>query len=620
MTHLLQFSIGPVQSFISDARKAQDLFIGSLLLSDAMESAIKSLPEGHKLIFPNKGIQSKPNRLVAIVQTDDIKSLGDKLSVEVENKLLHGARDLISQREEAKKQLKDYFKTYWVSYKLEADYKPSIYQGLEREMGRRKNIRDFKQFPGHRRKCAVNGTYDVLFYRQTEFEKSGSKIGKLFDDAGDVKIINFENPVTFERQLQPGEGLSAISYLKRVYEFDERQSFPSTAEICLLDLMESDIPEVTDFVTSLINLYSKNNIEYQLFFEENHQIRYLEKQGLLVNKNKGTDKFLHQLLTDKHRKMDNAIRKKGWSLERAKYYALLKFDGDKMGTLLSGANLEITESLMDEEYFEKFQQYLSKLLGDFSQWIDGFISGVKGKVVYAGGDDCLAFVNLNHLYVVLHQLQFQFDEQVNKPLGEKYQLKTPFTISAGIAIAHYKEPLSIVVGRANEAEKTAKSISNGDRNAFCFSASSHSGENHEFTYKWNFTDGTLKMSTNQLAADVSYALNQGILSNKFIHNLAMIYERIVDEDGSLKMDLHPGLDLDIIRTINRSTNKAKLDSRKDDGAEGNKVILKRIKERLFKLFSNPDETEKRKHNVKNLLEFLFINEFIARKTNNLQKL
>src|SRR5690349_15551057 len=66
---MLLFSLGPVQTFIAQARKTRDLWIGSLLLSKLMEAAMDGI--AGKVIFP--GTEEKvedtpdiPNKYVAI--------------------------------------------------------------------------------------------------------------------------------------------------------------------------------------------------------------------------------------------------------------------------------------------------------------------------------------------------------------------------------------------------------------------------------------------------------------------------------------------------------------------------------------------------------------------------
>ena len=79
--HLLLFSIGPVQSFIASARKTEDLWAGSYLLSFLVEKAIQQLHQlsqveggSVELIFPAEHdiavfpqVASFPNRFLAVV-------------------------------------------------------------------------------------------------------------------------------------------------------------------------------------------------------------------------------------------------------------------------------------------------------------------------------------------------------------------------------------------------------------------------------------------------------------------------------------------------------------------------------------------------------------------------
>src|SRR5579884_4046007 len=67
--YMLLFSLGPVQSFIAQARKTRDLMLGSFLLSMLMEAAMKGLDK-EKLVFPadpiiKNGISDLPNKFIA---------------------------------------------------------------------------------------------------------------------------------------------------------------------------------------------------------------------------------------------------------------------------------------------------------------------------------------------------------------------------------------------------------------------------------------------------------------------------------------------------------------------------------------------------------------------------
>src|SRR2546421_7004298 len=70
---MLLFSLGPVQSFIAQARKTRDLWLGSFLLSVLMEAGMKGIEE-KALVFPTdptikKNIPDLPNKYIAIFDT-----------------------------------------------------------------------------------------------------------------------------------------------------------------------------------------------------------------------------------------------------------------------------------------------------------------------------------------------------------------------------------------------------------------------------------------------------------------------------------------------------------------------------------------------------------------------
>src|SRR5437016_3506229 len=82
--YMLLFTIGPVQSFIAQARKTRDLWLGSYLLSLLMEAAMEGMEE--QLVFPAEPklsgkVPDLPNRYIAIFDDPDAaqKSLEDSM-------------------------------------------------------------------------------------------------------------------------------------------------------------------------------------------------------------------------------------------------------------------------------------------------------------------------------------------------------------------------------------------------------------------------------------------------------------------------------------------------------------------------------------------------------------
>src|SRR5205823_2736084 len=81
--YMLMFSLGPVQTFIAQARKTRDLWLGSYLLSKLMEAAMVGIDKlANEIVFPTKrtikdedtgrdDIPDLPNKYIAIFKTPE---------------------------------------------------------------------------------------------------------------------------------------------------------------------------------------------------------------------------------------------------------------------------------------------------------------------------------------------------------------------------------------------------------------------------------------------------------------------------------------------------------------------------------------------------------------------
>ena len=147
----------------------------------------------------------------------------------------------------------------------------------------------------------------------------------------------------------------------------------------------------------------------------------------------GLARQLPQIKSD-YQKLMQSARDAGISPPKP-YYALLSFDGDKMGATWAGD----TEYIPAEVDLMAFQQELAKQLARFAQNASTFLNESRGETVYAGGDDFTGFVSIDHLFEVLYHLRELYRTEVNNPIGQKYGLKKELSFSAGICIAHYKK-------------------------------------------------------------------------------------------------------------------------------------------------------------------------------------
>lgn len=446
--HLFLFTIGPVQSFIAQARKTQDLYAGSQILSELIKEAIKNVKRKN-VIFPYtypdekdkwENVKSLPNRFIATVNLpkEKLKEFGESVEKAVRDKWLEiGQKPImnvlcekVNNNKSVKfdiaginQQLEQQLEIFWLFEPLEA-YQES-YKKIEQNLGAIKNVRSFQQFNyngiGERgRKCSLDGERNAYFFgKGTNSNYFGVKWNPF---AIELEKSNI--------QLGVNEGLSAVSFAKRFYY---KKGFPSTAEIALQNIQTNTC--ISTKINSLKDLFKKD-FDYQLLFDENLTDEYFEKNGLdkkHLSKAKDHLKEIRKLAKDNSLKMNS-------------YYALLSFDGDSMGEWLSKAK--------DKDEHNKF----SKLLMEFAEKAKDTLEGKevtyggnlkveakkRGKTVYAGGDDFLGFVNLQGLFETIECLKAVFDAEVTK----KVKIKNgdeKFTMSMGVVVAHYKMPLKKVI-------------------------------------------------------------------------------------------------------------------------------------------------------------------------------
>lgn len=140
------------------------------------------------------------------------------------------------------------------------------------------------------------------------------------------------------------------------------------------------------------------------------------------------------------------------------YLAILVADGDRMGELISRQE--------DPEAHRR----LSQTLDTFAQKAREIVQKYHGFMVYSGGDDVLAFLPVNQAIACAQDLSEEFRHRVRG------------TLSAGVAVVHYREPLSISLGNAREAERAAK---NGGRDALAVALHTRGGAPITVVRKWD---------------------------------------------------------------------------------------------------------------------------------------
>jgi CRISPR-associated protein Cmr2 len=160
----------------------------------------------------------------------------------------------------------------------------------------------------------------------------------------------------------------------------------------------------------------------------------------------------HAIPNDRYGEDDDHIQ------EPQPYYAILIADGDRMGDLIS-------QKKSVEEH-----QKLSSTLDEFARRAKEIVAKSHGFLVYSGGDDVLAMLPVNTAIKCAGELSEEFRHTVRG------------TLSAGVAIVHYREPLSGSLEAARDAERAAK---NGGRNSLAVALHTRGGAPLTVVRKWD---------------------------------------------------------------------------------------------------------------------------------------
>jgi len=515
--YLFLFTISPVQAFIAQARKAQDLFAGSQLLTDLTRYAIEEFNDSTnnkgEIIFPAKWGKEHnaalPNRFMAEIECDpkEVLLIGEKLEQKVKDYFEQLAEQVFLKRAKGQvkplgfdAQIKNHLIIHWVFEEYRDRSYLETFNAIESNLGSIKNIREFKQLADTEigRKDNLSGELNALFFNNKARKPAFSK------DA-----IQTNAPTAL---LSLGEGLSAVSLAKRFYNYNSKStSFPSTAEITQMDIKE-DIESSGSF--KLFRGIVQKEFDYQLLYKDNLNAKYFDKQGIDFPAN-------NESLLQFHKDIFNEIKEKG--KKQKKYYAILIFDGDDMGKWLSGKALG--EKQNDDIYLKKYHYRFSELLADFAKSAKMYVDDNNyGRTIFAGGDDFLAMLNLDILFDVVVKLRSKFNKEVSEKLKSEYpEIIDNVNFSAGISIAHYQHPLSDVLNTAREMEKKAKSVSG--KNALAIAVLKKSGEQQKMVIEWGNKQTNVKSIIN-----VIFALKQKEFSPAFIENLNQVFQVFVDSE------------------------------------------------------------------------------------------
>ncbi|MDE0012122.1 MAG: type III-B CRISPR-associated protein Cas10/Cmr2 [Candidatus Poribacteria bacterium] len=620
--NLILFTITPVQKFITTARKTEDMWLGSYILSYLNATAIHQIyaKEGIKIIYPSIGdvspfdawqdtdvtLPSFPNLFLALSAELSIKELTqtmqyveESVQCEFEKMARHAAEFFIgavgnetwnntNNDRLFKKQINHFFQLYWVVSSGSRENYQNWYAKTGMGLASAKNCRAFYQVKESGRKCSLCGDREI-FHNGTG---DPMEWWRLFAQRR-------------AKYCQQGEALCTVCLTKRLakdyfgekYSEIKQLSFPSTSEVSTADfkLIAKD-ETYKEFVEAVNALKDDNgnqlevtvnpipklqeiqkswNVDGDWLFEESFSLQNLERYyGISEKGQVRQEKKINQC--NKLRR--DLIDKVGF--EPSRYFAVIVLDGDGMGQTISQAeNWEV-----HAEISSKLNEYTTKVREIVEE-------NYLGKLIYAGGDDVLALVNLTDLLNILRELRCGFPN-LNSD-------KDPAsTASAGVCIAHCKVPLGDVLERARTMERAAKSIDG--KNALGIALLKHSGNISQTIFKWEYQDvDATKIDVVKVGQNLVELIKKGEISKKFMYTFRDVFTRLTNLDGGLEL---PGnlVESELERLIQRAANEK---------VRSDEEIQNRIDENVKNLTALLAE---KRMKFEDFIGFLEITNFIAR--------
>jgi len=556
-----------------------------------------------------------------------------------------------------------------------------VYCMTEKILGSRKAARDFSQQGETNYKCTLCGIREPVhpgIYNHNSSSRDCS------EDFRALRGFWQKTVMTGFPQIRSSERLCAVCLSKRLAAtafFKEKLAFkidpvfPSVSMVATASFRKNVIerfgkPEiktrVNEFTNYLQRLFSgkedrMNGAPLPMVNEKavkmNDNDRDLAKQFVRIEGNWFFEDSFKESLKEEMpdssedvrkavvislKNLLNAVKKQNID-PPSKYYAVIHMDGDDMGKWLSGENApkinDILHPLVRDGLDDSWAEFktmkrplnpslhlsMSKALRDFSMHVVRKIVECDhlGKLVYAGGDDVLAFVNLRNLPEVMRKLRAYFsgnlmvDTRTGRveidfkegsgfiPLdgcgypvnvgsrgpvqGFLLSMGTKATASMGVVIAHHSANLSRVLDEVRDCEKKAKKVKN--KNAFCIALAKRAGGTEYVTAKWHVGDDCFEsIPLLRRWADAFY---NDHISRKFVYTFRT-------ETAALEGLPPKAIRLEVLRLANRQRNK-KIE-------ESNEADMKELVDGIMNLHAG-------EMSLDDIGKFLSVAEFLGREGN-----
>lgn len=525
--HLLVVSLGPVQDFIASARRCQDLWFGSWLLSDLARATAKGIEieAGERsLIFPSELRDEKvkvsvANKIVAVLPANrepaKIAEYGRAAMMQHLEALAARLFDKVTgerwDRELAMAQVRTLMEYVWVAVAFDND---GDYARARREaetlLIARKNSKDWGPVPwkpifgapkssidGQRESVLSESLYADLKTKALSAEKLRKnyfvKKSERLCGVGLLKRIGQERDLNGDVASKPAfhsaTHVTAGPLLVRLERSGERghdalaryhetlRQLGIDVELFRIRLGEQAFSTPRDPIakdTVSADELPKIPRTFAQRGEESGLDGYLLFEDRLLDV---LEMYAPSYATKAPKEREDLVRAARAALKQffkaighdespTAYYALLLADGDQMGAAI------------DQLPHIEDHRALSGALEKFALGCRKIVESNGGSFIYSGGDDVLALLPLHTALACADELRRCFSDSIRLAYSS---LASVPTLSVGLGIAHHLDAMSEVRALAKQAESAAKR----KRNSLGIAMSKRSGATVEITGPWD---------------------------------------------------------------------------------------------------------------------------------------
>jgi CRISPR-associated protein Cmr2 len=468
---LLLLALGPVQGFIRGARKSQDLWAGSDLMSDLTKAAARALRAGGAaLVFPPDPEVDAAERPIAnkvLAQLRGTASPG-QLAAAAEG----AARAELSARFEsararlagwqigvdaalAARQLDGFIEMAWACTEVSAaavggsDDTSLARAALDHALEGRKQLRDFAGYRGEPRryKSSIDGALEGVIH-----EGDGAPVTERLGEAlvSDHEVLDALGVVRrFHRDPGSPTGrwratscVAVAPYVARARNCPERgpllRAVRGAAEVAAEAARAAGLgPGAMDDQLGELLLRPPAALRAALAHRLGGRERPLPP---------ALDRALGALAE----RTAALLRARPGEGSPAPYYAVLSADGDRVGSWLASRSLDGLRQAAHD-----LARFAAEVIGAHEHREDA-------RVVFAGGDDVLALVSLDAALGMARDLGQRFARVMGtRGITGERDGGAPHSLSVGVAVVHARESFHDAIGLARHLERQAKDAGGG---------------------------------------------------------------------------------------------------------------------------------------------------------------